>query len=145
MSISAGLDLQSPRGLLVIYHALFSHEIVHHWNARNLDGESSSWIHEGGAEYLASIISQDVFSDQLNELVRYMESSNIQSCEKPDEYTDFAYHCGHAIFKLVMDNSLSDPYDIFNELHSLPLQTNQAVLDVFAKHTKYFACWIYLF
>lgn len=134
LGLGGELDLSDIRGKLILYHAMFSHEVAHHWNARNLDNEARAWVHEGGAEYLSGIISRALFSEELGEFVNYMEISNLKSCDLNNEETDFAYHCGHKIYHLALENASVDAFTIYKELFALPKQSESAVLSVFAKY-----------
>jgi hypothetical protein len=135
IALGGELDETDIAGKIKLYHALMSHEIVHHWNARNLADEGNSWIHEGGAEALSTLVSKALYADELGEWVDYMERSNIQQCNTPDEDFDYAYHCGNLIFSKVIKSMTVDPFQLFKELHKLPKQTNEAVLGVFKKYT----------
>ncbi len=137
ISLGGELDLNEPIGKIVLYHGLFTHEIAHHWNARNLGyDDSPKWVYEGGAEYLTALVSKAIFSNQMGEFVDYMERYNIESCQNNNEETDFGYHCGHMIYKIALENSSHDPFEIYKEIFKLPLQTDAAVLKVFEKYTS---------
>lgn len=133
ISLGGDLDPNDPAGNIILYHALFSHEIAHHWNAKNLGGdEAGYWIHEGGAEALAVLITEDLFSNELGNWLLYMKNNNLRQCAQPDEDFDFPYHCGFTIFNLVFSNSSTDPFLIMKELNRAPILTDEVVLDIFS-------------
>lgn len=136
ISLGGRLDPQDPRGKVVLYHGLYSHEIAHHWNARNLDSNARSWVHEGGAEALAGLITKALFASELGVYVDAMSKSNERTCREPDEDFDFPYHCGGYIFDKVLGSTQVDPFVIMKEIIELPLQSEEAVLRVFRKYAS---------
>lgn len=136
ISLAGKLDPADMRWRIILYHSLYSHEIAHHWNARNLDANADSWIHEGGAEVIAGLVTKALFFTEMGELVNFMSAHNERNCREQNEDFDFAYHCGGFIFDKVLKSTHADPFQVMKEIIDLPLQSEKAVLEVFSKHAS---------
>jgi hypothetical protein len=136
ISLGGRLDPEDIKGKVILYHSIYSHEVAHHWNARNLDSDAGAWIHEGGAEAIASLVTKTIFSSEMGEFAEYMSMNNEKKCKEPDEDFDFAYHCGGYIFSKVLNSSNVDPFLVLREIINLPIQSEKAVLEVFSKYTS---------
>lgn len=137
ISVSRGLDPDSPQGLVELYHAIFSHEIAHHWNIHNIDpsGRSGAWIHEGLAEFVAAAMTEDLFSAEMGDYVNFMAGHNLEECETPDGEAQFEYNCGFTIFYKATEGT-DNALKILTEIRALPLMTDKAVLSVLAKYSN---------
>lgn len=141
MAISKGLEKEKVIFDLVLHHGLFSHEIAHHWNARNLksdyqtqdEADRNNWVHEGAAEAMAHLMTNELFSDELGPYVSYMRENNLLLCESPDEDADWGYNCGDAMYAKAMDYPGVDPWTVMREVLSLPVAGEDQVLKTLEK------------
>ena len=144
MAISKGMEKEEEILSVVLHHGLFSHEIAHHWNARNLksdystqeDADRNSWVHEGAAEAMAYLMTKDLFSEEMGEYVSHMRQENLSLCETPDEDSDWEYNCGDAIYSKALDYPGVDPWKVMREILALPVAGEGPVLMTFAKYVS---------
>lgn len=140
--LSAGslenVELEAKNFRLYFYNLLYSHEIIHHWTSKNLDNQAHGWVHEGAAEALSHIMVKELFAEEAGDMAFYMRDYNYRHCQVRSDVFDFAYHCGAVIWDQVFQNitSGSDPFQIMKEVMRLPKQSEQAVLEVFIRHTN---------
>lgn len=142
MAMSKGLEKETDLYNLVLHHALLSHEIAHHWNARNLQGgaetqeesDHQAWIHEGGAEAIANLMTKNIYAEELGQYVSYMAMDNARKCETPDEDSSWEYNCGYVMYSLAMEAPGVDPWKIIKEIMELPAVSEKRVLSIFEQN-----------
>lgn len=143
MAISKGLELEADEYNVVLHHALLSHEIAHHWNARNIPFDDRTtqeqidqraWIHEGGAEAIAHLMTKDLFAAEMGEYVSFMRTNNTRQCETPEEYAAWEYNCGDVMYGLALGAPGVDPWKVLREIRELPRAGEHLVFMTFVRN-----------
>lgn len=142
LAMSKGLEEDKNLYNVVLHHAMLSHEIAHHWNARNLHGnartqeesDASAWIHEGGAEAIAHLMTKDLFAEEMGEFVSYMRTDNGRQCETPDADAAWEYNCGDVMYGLALGAPGVDPWKVIKQIMNLPAVSEGLVFLMFARN-----------